>query len=288
MVGLAIAALVLLLTFGSIVAAGPAARDRAVRPRHLQRADRPAGRGHGRARLGAGARVDARDRRRDRLRAADRHALPRGAGRRARAARGGRRGDRHRGPLGADRRHDRRDLAARPVPDGAALPLRRGARDDRRRARRDGGVGDARARAAGDRRARGSTGCGSPAPAAASPTRRATPAARWGRAVQRRPWVAAIAGVAVLLVLALPVRRAAARLPRPRQRRGRHDDPPGLRPGVAGLRARRERAAAARRADGGPRRARRMAALAGRAARRAGRRRRSSEPVTSRAATRPC
>jgi RND superfamily putative drug exporter len=32
----------------------------------------------------------------------------------------------------------------------------------------------------------------------------AAPAARWGRAVQRRPWVAAIAGVAVLLVLASP------------------------------------------------------------------------------------
>ena len=30
------------------------------------------------------------------------------------------------------------------------------------------------------------------------------PAARWGRAVQRRPWAAAIAGVAVLLVLASP------------------------------------------------------------------------------------
>jgi len=30
------------------------------------------------------------------------------------------------------------------------------------------------------------------------------PAARWGRAVQRRPWVAAIAGVAMLLVLAAP------------------------------------------------------------------------------------
>jgi putative drug exporter of the RND superfamily len=32
----------------------------------------------------------------------------------------------------------------------------------------------------------------------------AAPAARWGRAVQRRPWVAAIAGVVVLLVLASP------------------------------------------------------------------------------------
>jgi len=30
------------------------------------------------------------------------------------------------------------------------------------------------------------------------------PAARWGRAVQRRPWIAAVAGVAVLLVLASP------------------------------------------------------------------------------------
>jgi RND superfamily putative drug exporter len=38
----------------------------------------------------------------------------------------------------------------------------------------------------------------------AAPDPDATPAARWGRAVQRRPWVAAIAGVAVLLVLASP------------------------------------------------------------------------------------
>jgi len=38
--------------------------------------------------------------------------------------------------------------------------------------------------------------------AAADPD--ATPAARWSRAVQRRPWVAAIAGAAVLLVLASP------------------------------------------------------------------------------------
>jgi RND superfamily putative drug exporter len=33
----------------------------------------------------------------------------------------------------------------------------------------------------------------------------ATPAARWSRAVQRRPWAAAVAGVAVLLALAVPV-----------------------------------------------------------------------------------
>jgi hypothetical protein len=40
--------------------------------------------------------------------------------------------------------------------------------------------------------------------------------------------------------------RAAARLPRPGQRRRRHDDAPGLRPRLAGLRAGRQRAAAAR------------------------------------------
>jgi RND superfamily putative drug exporter len=32
-----------------------------------------------------------------------------------------------------------------------------------------------------------------------------TPAARWARAVQRRPWTAAVAGIAILLVLAAPV-----------------------------------------------------------------------------------
>ena len=76
--------------------------------------------------------VDARHRRRDRLRAADRHALPRrrsppGRDRARRVAEA----HRDRRPLGADRRHDRRDLAARPVPDGPPLPLRRAARRDR-------------------------------------------------------------------------------------------------------------------------------------------------------------
>ena len=92
---------------------------------------------------------------------------------------------------------------------------------------------------------------------------RAAPAARWGRAVQRRPWVAAIAGVAVLLVLASPFAGPAARLPRPGQRRRRHDHAPGLRPRLPGLRARRERAAAARRADRRTARREAMAALAG-------------------------
>jgi putative drug exporter of the RND superfamily len=39
----------------------------------------------------------------------------------------------------------------------------------------------------------------------ATATAKAGPAARWSRAIQRRPWTAAIAGTAVLLVLAAPV-----------------------------------------------------------------------------------
>ena len=46
-----------------------------------------------------------------------------------------------------------------------------------------------------------------------------------------------------------PGHRAAPRLPGPRQRRDRHHDPPGLRPRDAGLRAGRERPAARRGAD---------------------------------------
>ena len=113
MVGLAIAALVLLLTFGSIVAAG------------LPLATALFGLGVSSALIGLLAAVmDVPDwapalasmlghRRRDRLRAADRDALPVGARRRARRARGGRRVGRHRRALRADRRHDRGHLAAR-------------------------------------------------------------------------------------------------------------------------------------------------------------------------------
>ena len=63
------------------------AGHRAVRPGHLVGRRRTARRRHGRAGLGAGARVDARDRRGDRLRPADRHALPGRARRGPRTAR---------------------------------------------------------------------------------------------------------------------------------------------------------------------------------------------------------
>ncbi len=71
----------------------------------------------------------------------------------------------------------------------------------------------------------------------------------------------------------LPVRRAAARLPRPRQRRGGHHDAPGLRPRLAGLRARGQRPAPARRRDAHARRPRRGRRTGREAARGAGRRR---------------
>ena len=75
-----------------------AAAAGAVRARDRLRADHAAGRGDRHARLVVDDGGDARDRRRDRLRAADPHPLPRGAGRRR--LRGGRdrRGGRHRGP----------------------------------------------------------------------------------------------------------------------------------------------------------------------------------------------
>ena len=98
-----------------------------------------------------------------------------------------------------DGRHDRRDLALRPVRDGAHVPVRRRAGLDHRRARRDGGRDHA---AAGAARVRGRADRAAAAPG----PRRASGrfAGRWSRAVQRRPWTAAAAGVAVLLVLASP------------------------------------------------------------------------------------
>ena len=61
------------------------------------------------------------------------------------------------------------------------------------------------------------TGCGSRSPAARRGAGRAL-AARWSRAVQRRPWTAAIAGAARAARARRARRRAAARLPGPRQR----------------------------------------------------------------------
>ena len=90
-VGLAIAAGVLAAHLRLRRGGRTAARRRAVRARHLLRAGRPARRGDRRARLGARHVGDGGDRRRRRLRAAHRHALPGRAGRGPRHACRGRR-----------------------------------------------------------------------------------------------------------------------------------------------------------------------------------------------------
>ena len=61
---------------------------------------------------------------------------------------------------------------------------------------------------------------------------------RWSHAVQRRPWTAAIAATAGPARAGDPRARHAPRLPRRRQRPAEHHDPAGLRPQHRGLRAR--------------------------------------------------
>ena len=70
---------------------------------------------------------------------------------------------------------------------------------------------------------------------------------RWSHAVQRRPWIAAIAGDRGPARARDPRARHAPGLPRRRQRPAEHDDPPGIRPQHGGLRARHERPAGDRR-----------------------------------------
>ena len=69
---------------------------------------------------------------------------------------------------------------------------------------------------------------------------------RWSRVVQRRPWPAAIAGLAFLLLLAIPLLSMRLAFPDAgRQPEGRHVAP-GLRPRRRGLRRRLQRPAGAR------------------------------------------
>ena len=65
---------------------------------------------------------------------------------------------------------------------------------------------------------------------------------RWSRVMQRRPLAAGLAALVVLLALGGPGGRHALRDARCRQRAGGADQPPGLRPDERGLRARRQRA----------------------------------------------
>ncbi len=75
---------------------------------------------------------------------------------------------------------------------------------------------------------------------------------RWSRFVQRRPWFAAIGGLAVLLALAAPFLGHALRLPRRRERPARLHHPPGVRPAGRRLRPGLLRADAADRRRASP------------------------------------
>ena len=178
-----------------------------------------------------------------------------------------RRGRRHRRAQRARRREHRAHLGARPLPHGRRLPAGRGAQRQPRRARGDGRGGDAAAGAARATPGRASNrlripGLGRalrsdrPSPGdALEPRHPAPPVDRRHRRRGRRAR-ARRAGA-----------RAAPRLPRRGQRPGRQHDPHGLRPHRRGLRAGRQRAAAAGR----------------RAARRARGRRRSTRSCAPRA-----
>ena len=61
---------------------------------------------------------------------------------------------------------------------------------------------------------------------------------RWSRFIQRRPWVAAIGGLAVLLALAAPFLGHPVRVPRRPERPASLHHPPGLRPARRRLRSR--------------------------------------------------
>ena len=91
-----------------------------------------------------------------------------------------------------------------------------------------------------------------------------SPAARWSHAVQRRPWPLAIAATAAAARARGAGARHAPRLPRRRQRPAGHDDPPGLRPEHRGLRPGHQRPAGDRRRAARSGRARRDRRLRGR------------------------
>ena len=112
------AAIVLLIAFGSVVAAGLPLGDSAGGTRHhLGRADRPARELRRRAGLDDRGVGPDRDRRRDRLRAAGADPLPLRAARRQGPPRRRGRGRHDRRPQHHHRRRDRGDLGARALPD---------------------------------------------------------------------------------------------------------------------------------------------------------------------------
>ena len=156
------AAIVLLIAFGSVVAAGLPLAIALVGLGHLlRRPDRPARQRRRRPRLDDGGLGADRDRRRDRLLAAGPDPLPLGDERGQGPSRRGRRGRHHRGAQRDHRRRHRGDRRARPLPDRPPLHVRRRDLGLARGAGRDARLDHAAAGAALLPRARGSTGCGS-------------------------------------------------------------------------------------------------------------------------------
>ena len=258
--GLLAAAIVLLVAFGTVVAAGLPLVDRAVRPRRSRLARSACSpRVIARARLRAGGRRDDRHRRRHRLRAADRSPA---SARRWRAAPTSQRRDRRGRSATAGRcvlvaGSTVRHLAARPVPHGRR-PTCTASRCRRQPRRCSSSL------AAAVTLLPALLGCAGPRvePAAhpgprprAARSSRPEPARCAGAAgVQRRPWTAADRRRGRRARPRRAGARPAARLPRRRQRPGRHARPAppttspseGFGPGANGpLLARRRPAAAA-------------------------------------------
>ena len=229
---------ILLLTFGSVVAAGlpilVAVAGLAVSSTLTGRADRV----HRRARLVDLARHHDGHRHRHRLRAADGHPVPRVAGRRARPAR--RRPSPPWTPPAAavhGRRQHRRDQHARPVRDGPVVHARRRPGHDPRRARRDGSPASRCSRRCWATSAGTSTGCGCRSAGAGAGRGRGRRARRAERAAgcggagwsSGTACVAAVAGVAVLLALAAPFLGVRFGFPDAGNNREGTSDPAGVR-----------------------------------------------------------
>ena len=175
----------------------------------------------GRPGLGAGDRGHGRPRCRDRLRAAHRHPVPQQPGRGTGAATRDADGDRDRRTGRGPRRPHRARLHARHPAGGTGGPQRFRLHGVAGRAHHDGRLGDAAAGAPGLRRPQHRTPARALREQGPACRRREQRWYRWSRFIQRRPWVAALGGLAVLLALAAPFLgiRLGPRTPRTTRRR---------------------------------------------------------------------
>ena len=201
---------------------------------------------HRRSVVRAAGHGDDRYRRRYRLRAVHQHPLPRSAARGSRPRAGGRPRDRHERPCRAVRRRHGRHLAARALPHRRVVHPRSRGRRRAGGAVRDGRRGHACSPRCSASSATRSTSWRCPSAKQTDATSEHSFWARWSRTFQARPWPAAIVGLVILVVLAMPFFSAAARRRRRGQRPDEVHDPTRLRPAQPGLRSRLQRAAARR------------------------------------------